>query len=111
MVRRRNFQVRWTLGAARDLEAIAAYVTNRSEERAAELRTGLVDAAESLGIHPARRRVVPELHDLGIDLWREVIVEHYRIIYRVQSRRVLISVALDGRRDVEHVLLERLIGY
>ncbi|MEX2178201.1 MAG: type II toxin-antitoxin system RelE/ParE family toxin [Gemmatimonadaceae bacterium] len=111
MARHRSHQVRWTEGAARDLEAIAEYVANDFGQRAAELRSHLVDAAESLGRHPARGRVVPELHDLGVDLWRELVVGNYRIMYRIQSRRVLVSVVLDGRRDVEHVLLERLIGY
>ena len=106
----RAYRVQWTTGASEDVEAIAAYVTRDSAERAGELREGFAQAAASLSVHPLRGRVVPELHEMGVDLWRELIVEPYRIIYRVESRRVLVSLVLDGRRDIEHVLLEHLIG-
>ncbi|MEX2154238.1 MAG: type II toxin-antitoxin system RelE/ParE family toxin [Gemmatimonadaceae bacterium] len=108
---RKRYQVRWTEGAARDVEGIATYAANESEQRATDVRAQLGDAAKSLATHPLRGRIVPELHDLGIDLWRELIAGNYRIIYRIQSRLVLVSVVVDARRDVEHVLLERLIGY
>jgi toxin ParE1/3/4 len=111
VARPRKYQVRWTGGAKEDVAAIAAYVSRESGDRAEQLREHLVDAAARLAIHPLRGRVVPELHDFGLDFWRELVVENYRIVYRVEGRRVLIGLVLDGRRDVEHALLERLIAY
>jgi toxin ParE1/3/4 len=108
--RSRAYQVRWSAGAIEDVAAIAEHVERESPERAAEEHDELIAAAAQLAALPMRGRVVPELHEMGIDLWRELIVGPYRILYRVQSRRVLVSLVLDGRRDIEHVLLEHLIG-
>jgi toxin ParE1/3/4 len=56
-----------------------------------------------------RGRVVPELRELSLEPWRELLVKPYRIIYRISGPQVLIIAVLDGRRDVEDTLLRRLL--
>lgn len=58
---------------------------------------------------PFRGRIVPELRDLALEPWRELIERPFRIIYRISDARVLIVAVLDGRRDVEDLLLQRLL--
>lgn len=41
--------------------------------------------------------------------WRELIVRPWRIIYRAEGDLVTVLALFDGRRDLEDVLLERLI--
>jgi plasmid stabilization system protein ParE len=53
--------------------------------------------------------VVPELAHFGIRNWRELIVKPYRIIYRIDEDTVNVLAMLDGRRDLQDLLLERLI--
>jgi toxin ParE1/3/4 len=101
----------WTEGAGRDLEEIAAYIRREAPSTAQTVRARLARAAQRLTSHPARGRIVPELREFGIDLWRELIVDPYRILYRIEAERVVVSMVIDGRRDLEHLLLERLIGY
>ena len=42
-------------------------------------------------------------------VYRELIVRPWRIIYRVSTKRVLVLAVLDGRRDLEGLLLSRLL--
>jgi plasmid stabilization system protein ParE len=67
-----------------------------------------LDAAiESLDGLSNRGRVVPELRVRGITAYREIIVQPYRIIYRVEPREVWIVAVLDHRRDLDALLHER----
>lgn len=57
---------------------------------------------------PNRGRIVPELLHTGISQYRELISAPWRIVYRVESKQVLIMAVLDSRRDLQAVLLNRM---
>lgn len=69
----------------------------------------LRDRAESLWSFPERGRIVPELGDLGLRNWRELLVKPHRIIYKLSEHRVIVEVVLDGRRDAASLLADRLL--
>ena len=46
---------------------------------------------------------------MQIRQYRELITTPYRLIYRVRSRDVLVLAVLDARRNLEDVLLDRLL--
>jgi plasmid stabilization system protein ParE len=52
---------------------------------------------------------VPELLRHGLAVWRELIVKPYRILYRIEGQTVYVLAVLDSRRDLEDLLLERLV--
>ncbi len=56
---------------------------------------GLFDAAKALGRFPNRGRRVPELDRADL---RELIYGTYRVIYRVESKRVSILTVRHARR-------------
>lgn len=56
-----------------------------------------------------RGRVVTELERFEVTAYRERIVGNYRLIYRVEDRGVLVLAVFDGRRDLEQVLINRLL--
>ena len=105
----REFEVLWPETAARDLEEIIAFIALDSPTNARRVLAKLEARAESLTIMPHRGRVVPELRDLSLEPWREILERPYRLIYRVSEATVLIMAALDGRRDLEDLLLRRLL--
>jgi len=76
----------------------ARRVLARMEQRAATLEQ-----------HPARERIVPELACFGLNTWRELIVKPYREIYRIEAGRGYVLTVVDGRRDLEDLLLKRLL--
>jgi len=106
---RAHFEVRWAESAVRDLEDIAAYIAATSSGDALAVVNRLSKQAESLVRLPARGRVVPELLQFGLKEWRELLSGPYRVIYRIDGSTVFVLAVLDGRRDLEDLLLERLV--
>ena len=51
--------------------------------------------------------MVPELHDRGYTEYRERIAAPYRIVYKPAGGEVWIVAIVDGRRELEELLLER----
>jgi len=108
-VAERRFRVIWAAAAARDLEELVAFITQDSTRSAERLLAKLRAKAASLESVPTRGRVVPELSRFGMRSWREIIVRPYRIVYRVSGDTVTVLAVFDGRRDLEDLLLERLL--
>jgi toxin ParE1/3/4 len=102
-------RVIWAEAAVRDLEEIVSYVALDSPLAAERLLERLRRKAGSLETSPKRGRVVPELMRLGMRTWRELVVRPYRLVYRAAGKGVVVLAVFDGRRDLEDVLLERLV--
>ncbi len=102
-------RVLWSEAALRDYEAIIDFVADQDGLGHAErLHRKLHPAIERLVDAPTRCRVVPELRALGVSDYRELIVRPYRIPFLVRGEEVRIVAVLDGRRELEEVLLRRL---
>jgi toxin ParE1/3/4 len=108
-MRKRSFRVLWTETAIRDLEGLIDYIARDAPINAGKILSQLRSKAESLTIAPERGRLVPELLRHGLAVWRELIVRPYRILYRIEGKTVYVLAVLDSRRDLEDVLLERLV--
>ena len=81
--------------AIADLEDIALYIA-RDNPRAAEAWVDkLVDRAEKAAFQPRGGRVVPEVDDPDI---REVFLRTYRIIYRIEPKRILVLTIIEGHQ-------------
>lgn len=106
-----SYEVVITVSAARDLNEIIHYIAQESQDAADRILKRLNEKARSLEFAPDRGRIVPELASIGIRSWRELIVRPWRIIYRSRERKVEVWAILDGRRDLEDILLERLTLY
>lgn len=104
-----SFRVLWTETAARDLEDLIAFIAADSPTDARRVLTRLKQRAAALESHPMRGRVVPELALFGLNTWRELIIKPYRLVYRVEANQVFVLAVLDGRRDLEDLLLKRLV--
>lgn len=104
-----RYDVRITLGAERDLEGIHDFLLARSRTAANALLNDLLLQIEALETFPSRGSVPEELRHLGIEDYRQVVVGHYRVIYRVIGSTVFILLVADGRRDMQRLLEERLL--
>jgi plasmid stabilization system protein ParE len=98
----------WTEAATADLVDVVSFVARNSPTDARRLLIKLRSKADSLERTSQRGRVVPELAAFGTRAWRELIVKPYRLVYRVRKETVSVGAVLDGRRDLEDLLLERL---
>ena len=106
MIERR---VLWTRTVRRDLDAIVAYIAPDSMENAMSVLDRLQERAESLTTAAERGRLVPELRSIGVHQYRELVERPWRIVYRIESDSVMVLAKLDGRRDLESLLLDRLV--
>jgi toxin ParE1/3/4 len=105
----RSFRVAWTREAVRDLVDIAAYIAADSPKNARRLLKKLRKRTGTLETAPRRGRIVPELSSFGIRTFRELVAKPYRIVYRMTEDTVYVLAVLDARRELQDILLERLL--
>ena len=104
------FDVIWSETSEKDLMGIVEYIAADSPSNAFEIFKEIKQKTSNLYTLPDRGRIVPELQDQGIILYRELIVPPWRIIYRISEKTVYVLSVLDSRQNVEDILLRRLIS-
>ena len=106
----RRHRVVWTESAARDFETILTYIAQESGLlRAQQVQKKIEKNIASLATYPLRARIVPELRAQGVSIYREQLMKPYRIMFRIVGREVVLLAVLDGRRDLEELLIERAL--
>jgi plasmid stabilization system protein ParE len=108
---KKKYEVIWANSAEKELTAIIEYIAEDSPLRACELFTTIRERASSLYTLPDRGRIVPELSDQGINIYRELIVSTWRIIYRISESTVYVLSVIDSRQNVEDILYKKLMKY
>jgi len=99
-----------TRSAEDDLAEIFDYVEQHdSPERADALLNGIEQVIGSLKTMPDRGHYPPELLRIGIREYRELHFKPYRVIYELRGTDVIIHCVLDGRRDLQTLLHQRLV--
>jgi toxin ParE1/3/4 len=104
-----KYSVYWTEIAYNDLEGIVDYISNESIDKALDVLWSIRDKAENLNIFPERGRIVPELKFYNIENYRELVISPWRIIYRIDGKKVYVIAVFDGRRNFEDIILDRLL--
>lgn len=107
---KRRKPVAWATIAEKDLAAVLDFVARVSPAGAARLLLRLEQKASSLETPPSHGRIVSELLTIQVREYRELLIGPYRLVYRVESTRVVVLGVFDGRRNLEDILLDRLIG-
>jgi toxin ParE1/3/4 len=106
---KKKFDVIWSETSEKDLIGIIEYIAADSPSNALEIFKQIKQKTSNLYTFPDRGRIVPEVQDQGITLYRELIVPPWRIIYRISEKAVYVLSVLDSRQNVEDILLKRLI--
>ena len=88
----------WSPEAIEDIESIAAFIARDSPWYAKAVASKIVEIAETIPDFPEMGRVVPEIGETSI---RERFVHRYRIIYRLDQARVLVTAVIHGRQEFE----------
>jgi toxin ParE1/3/4 len=107
---KKSYNVWWSKTAENDLVSIIEYIARENPLQASKIFVEIKKRAESLNAFPDRGRMVPELQNQGITLYRELIIGPWRVIYRVSEDSVYVLSVLDSRQNVEDILLQRLIA-
>jgi plasmid stabilization system protein ParE len=101
--------IRWASAAADDLRDISAYLAQDSPSAATTFVERVDRAVRRLSGQPRSGRVVPELERQGINRYREVVLSPWRLFYRYEQETLFILALIDGRRDIQDILLWRLM--
>lgn len=105
-----RFSVRISAGAKRDIARIKRDLERRADaDVARSVQANIKAKAKSLETFANRGPVVPELLDLGIQRYREVLIYPYRMIYEVVGTEARIVLVADGRRDFVTLLEQHLL--
>lgn len=98
--------------ALQDLYDIYLYISeNDSIEKAEFLIDKIENICSSLENFPERGHIPHELELLQISEYREIHYKPYRILYQIINNTVFVHRVLDGRRDIQQLLLRRLMQF
>lgn len=102
-----------TESAINDLSSIYEYIElNDSISSADYVLDELEKLVFSLDTMPSRGRSVDELAKVGIkfEFIKQISFKPYRVIYRVDIKKVFVLAVVDGRRDLDDLLLSRIMS-
>ncbi|MBN1363441.1 MAG: type II toxin-antitoxin system RelE/ParE family toxin [Syntrophaceae bacterium] len=105
----KKYTVEWAAVAESDLQRIIDYIATDSPGNALQVFKRIRQKTSNLYTFPERGRIVPELQGQGINIYRELIVAPWRIIYRISDKTVFVLSVIDSRQNVEDILLNRLL--
>jgi plasmid stabilization system protein ParE len=105
----KKYFVKWTAPAREDINEIIDYISNTNINYAVKILDKIENNVKKLDMFPERYRIVPELEKYGYLIYREIIVEYWKIIYKIENNFVYIMLVIDGRRNLEDLLLKKII--
>ena len=105
----KEYKVFWAEVAQEDLRTIIEYIHADNPSAAQDHLKKIRSKIPNLHFFPQRGRVVPELKGYGILQYRELVIRPWRVIYRISEFDVYVLSVFDSRRNVEDILLERLV--
>ncbi len=107
-----KFKVHVIADAEQDLFEIYRYISaSGSPLNAERLLNELEQAIISLDHMPERGHVPSELRRIGVRGYREINLKVYRIFYEIIGNNVFVHCVLDGRRDLQDLLRQRLLRF
>jgi toxin ParE1/3/4 len=105
-----KFAVYLIKDAEDDLFDIYQYVARNESVGHADSLTGKLEKnILGLEVMPDRGHIPPELERIGVMEFREVLFKSCRIMHQVIGKSVYVHCILDGRRDLQDLLQQRVL--
>ena len=105
----KKYIVKWTAPAREDVNEIIDYISETNINYAVKILDKIEAAVKDLSTFPERYRIVPELEKYGYFLYRNIVVEYWKIIYKIENNLVYIMLVIDSRRNLDDLLLKKMI--
>ena len=102
-----KIKVLWTETAKTDFNEIIDYIAIDSVENALKQYERIKSICQKIEEFPEQGRIIPELENQNIIKYREIILPPWRIMYKKEKNVIYIMAILDGRRNIEDLLLRR----
>ncbi len=106
----KRYEVLLTKDAEQDLAALSDYIAKFDSEASGNyVLDELLTVVEDLIDYPERGTYPKELGALGIQEYRQTFFKPYRVIYWITGQAVYIVLIADGSRDMQSLLIRRLL--
>jgi plasmid stabilization system protein ParE len=105
-------KIEWTPDGEESFNEIVEYYGIRAGENIARnIFTKVNKEIELLAIEEIKTKVSPELKDIGINDIYQLTINPWIIYYKIdeENKRVKILLVLDGRRNIEKILIGKVI--
>lgn len=93
-------KIEWTLSAVSDVKGLRDYIARDSLAYSERFVQRLIEVIENRASYPMTGRKMPEARDDNV---REIVFHKYRIIYRIETSRILVLMVIHGSRDLAQV--------
>ena len=105
-------KVQWTPDGVDSLNEILEYYRDRAGENVANnIYEKVIKEIELLKLEEIKTRQIQELKDIGIIDVYELTVKPWKVYYKISrdNKKVYILFVLDGRRNLEEILISKVI--
>ena len=105
----KKYNIKWASPALDDLDEIIEYISKTNLTYSIKVMDKIYEQVNKLNINPERCRIVPELEKYGYLSYRQLIVDYWKIIFKIEGNIVYIMVIIDGRRNLEDIILKKIL--
>ncbi|MCL2205021.1 MAG: type II toxin-antitoxin system RelE/ParE family toxin [Treponema sp.] len=105
----KKYTIKWASPAKDDLDEIIEYISKTNITYAVNVMDKIYEQVNTLDIYPERCRIVPDLGKYGYLMYRELNVDYWKIIFKIENEIVYIMMIIDGRRNLEDILLKKML--
>ena len=91
-------KVAWSYVALGNLIETNKYIASENPEAARKVINDIFEVGNKIKVFPEKGRIVPELRRKNI---REVFCYEYRIIYRIESKRIYVLTVLHMKQRLK----------
>jgi plasmid stabilization system protein ParE len=105
-------KIEWTPDGIDSLNEILEYYKDRTGENDANsIYDRIIKEIDLLELEEIKTKRTPELMDIGIFDVYELAIKPWKVYYKISSdnKRVFILFVLDGRRNLEEILVSKVI--
>jgi plasmid stabilization system protein ParE len=104
--------IEWTPDGVNSLNEILEYYKDRADNNVANnIYAKIIKKIELLEIEELRTKQTQELKDIGIYDIYELVINPWKVYYKIRknNKKVYILFVLDGRRNIEEILISKVI--
>ena len=105
----KEYDIKWASPARDDINEIIDYISKTNEIYSVKVLDKIEENVEKLKTFPTLYRIVPELEKYGHYIYREIIVDYWRVIFKIENNFVYIMLVIDCRRNLEDILLKIIL--
>ena len=105
----KKYNIKCASPALDDLDEIIEYISKTNLTYSIKVMDKIYEQVSKLDMYPERYRIVPELEKYGYLIYRQLIVDYWKVIYKIEGNIVYIMLIIDGRRNIEDIILKKLL--